>query len=122
MLCCASVLTGCPEDPPVVEGLKGTEGRSRYIVTMTAPPPDLDGYRAAQALSAEEGAAFVAKQRAASAAAQSGLDQLVAGLGGRVVSRWWMSGQATVEVSPAAVASIRALPEVTSVDPDRPLE
>lgn len=122
MLCCAAMLTGCPEDPPVVEGLKGTEGRNRYVVTMTAPAPDLDGYRAAAAASPDDAAAFVAKQRAALAAAQTSLDQVVAGLGGRVVNRWWMSGQATIEVSPAAIASIKALPGVTSVEPDRPLE
>ncbi len=89
---------------------------------MSTTPPDLDGFRAAQAVSAEEGKAFVAKQRAALAGAQSSLDQMVAGLGGRVVSRWWMTGQATVEITPNSVASVRALPGVTAVEPDRALE
>lgn len=117
------VCVGCDDPPPAdVPGLAGSEGRQRYIVTMGLAATDLDAWRTLQRDKPDEVAAFVEARRAELAKAQAGLDQVVAGLGGRVVGRWWMSGQATIEISPAALATVRAIPGVTAVEPDRPLQ
>jgi hypothetical protein len=114
---------GCDDPPPAeIPGLPGSEGRQRYIVTMGSAANDLEAWRTLQRDKPEEVAAFVEAKRAELAKTQAGLDQVVAGLGGRVVGRWWMSGQATIEISPAALATVRAIPGVTAVEPDRPLQ
>jgi hypothetical protein len=121
----AAVLTcSACDDPAAVEtpGLAGSDGRQRYVVTMGSTGTDLETWRVLQRDKPEEVAAFVAAKRTELAKAQAGLDQVVAGLGGRVVGRWWMSGQATIEISPGALATVRAVPGVTAVEPDRPLQ
>lgn len=116
-------LTGCPEDAPVVAvGLAGSEGRARYVVTMDTPVADLSEYRALQKDQPDAVAALVDRQRASTAAAQASLDVVVRGVGGRVVSRWWMSGQATIEIAPAALATVRAAPGVKNIAPDTALQ
>lgn len=120
LLLCA--VTGCPDDPPPT-GLPGTEGRARFVVSPTQPPVvDLEAWRALQRDNPTEAAAFVAAKRDELAAAQAGLDQVVTTYGGRVVSRWWMSGQVTIEIPGNAVANVRAAAGVASVEPDRLLE
>jgi|GEM_PF-1087337 len=119
----ASLCAACDEPAAVeIPGLAGSEGRQRYIVTMGSAATDLEAWRALQRDKPDEVAAFVDAKRAELAKTQAGLDQVVAGLGGRVVGRWWMSGQATIEISPAALATVRAIPGVTAVEPDRPLQ
>lgn len=123
LLTAAALWLACDEPaPPEVAGLTGSEGRQRYVVTMGSAAADLETWRALQRDKPGEVAAFIEAKRADLAKAQTGLDQVVAGLGGRVVGRWWMSGQATIEISPAALATVRAIPGVTAVEPDRPLQ
>jgi hypothetical protein len=121
-LCVIMPLAGCPDETPAPTAVAGTQGRSRYVVTMSGTPVDLAEFRALQKDSPDAVAAYVAKKRAETAAAQAGLDMVVGGVGGQVLSRWWTSGQATIEVSPAAVATIRAAPGVAAVEPDKPLQ
>jgi hypothetical protein len=119
----ASSWLACDEPAPTEPaGLSGSEGRQRFIVTMGSAATDLEAWRALQRDKPDEVAAFVEAKRTELAKAQAGLDQVVAGLGGRVVGRWWMSGQATIEISPAALATVRVIPGVTAVEPDRPLQ
>ena len=126
VVCSAAVVLVCSacDEPAAVEipGLAGSEGRQRFVVTMGGSGTDLEAWRVLQRDKPEEVAAFVAAKRTELAKAQAGLDQVVAGLGGRVVGRWWMSGQATIEISPGALATVRAIPGVTAVEPDRPLQ
>ncbi len=125
MVVCAVVGgAGCPESSGDVAAvaLAGTEGRGRYIVTMDVPAVDLSGYRALQKDNPEAVAGWVARKREDLAAAQAELDGVVRGVGGRVVGRWWMTGQATIEVSPAGIASVRATKGVKLIEPDQPLQ
>lgn len=116
---------GCPDDP--LDGLSatppilGTEGRVRYVVTLEKPAPDLAEYRALLKDNPGGVAGYVDKMRAEAAASLGEVDSAVGTVGGRVVERWWMSSQATIEIPATAVATVRAVPGVKSVDPDRPL-
>ena len=126
-LSCALVvgaLTGCPDDTvdAVPIGLTGSEGRSRYVVTMDVPAIDLSEYRALQKDQPDAVGAYVERKRGETAAMQSSLDVVVRGVGGRVVGRWWMTGQATIEIAPAGLATVRAAPGVKAIEPDRALQ
>ena len=120
----ASALAGCPDDAAVVApvGLAGSQGRSRYVVTMDGPAVDLADFRALQKDQPDAVAAYVERKRAETAAAQASLDSVVSGVGGRIVGRWWMTGQATVEIAPAGLATVRAAPGVKSIEPDHALQ
>ncbi len=125
VVCAATLplfLGGCDDAATAeVPGLAGREGRQRFIVTMGVAP-DLERFRAVQRGSPQDVPAFIEARRSELARAQSGLDQVVAGLGGRVISRWWMTAQATIEIKPEAVAIIRGVAGVSAVEPDRPLQ
>ncbi len=115
---------GCTDDP--LDGIAstpplGAEGRVRYLVTLEKPPVDLAEYRKLLKDNPGGVAGYVEKQRADAAAALADVDSAVGTVGGRVVERWWMSRQATIEIPATAVATVRAVPGVKSVDPDRPL-
>lgn len=124
VLVVCAVGVGCPgteaDAPPV--GLTGTAGRARYVVTMAAPPPDLAEFRALPKDQPGVVEGYVAKKRAETAAAQARLDAVVGGVGGVVVSRWWMTGQATIEIAPSGLATVRATEGVKSVEPDQALK
>jgi len=117
-----SLAVGCPDDVPDVAGIAGTGGRSRYVVTLDLPPPDLAEYRALVRDKPDEVEAYVKKKRQETANAQANLDVVVKSLGGHIVARWWMTGQATVEVSPTSIATMRQAPGVKDIVPDTPLK
>jgi hypothetical protein len=122
MVCAIMSLIGCPEEPAAPAAVSGTQGRGRYVVTMLGGPVDLEEFRTIQRETPAGVSAYIAKKRAETAAAQANLDMVVGSVGGQVLSRWWMSGQATIEVSPAAVATIRAAAGVAAVEPDQLLK
>lgn len=117
-----ALAVGCADDPlgdlkaPVVTG---TAGRQRFVVTLAGAAPDLAEYRRLLREDPGRVAAYVDERRAA--LVRPDLEAAVAGEKGRVVQRWWMSGQLTVELEAEGVARVRALPGVTSVEPDVPL-
>ena len=119
-----SILVSCPKDKTDVApvGLAGSQGRSRYVVTMEGPAVDLADFRALQKDQPDAVGAYVERKRTEMAAAQAQLDSAVSGVGGRVVGRWWMSGQATVELAPGGLATVRAARGVKGIEPDRPLQ
>ncbi len=119
---CTVIVSGCDDTSATeVAGLAGRDGMQRFVVTMGSAP-DLERWRSLQRDAPQEVPAFIDARRSELAKAQSSLDQVVAGLGGRVVSRWWMTGQATIEIKPEAVAIIRGVAGVSAVEPDRPLQ
>ena len=122
MVCAIMSLIGCPDEPAAPAAVSGTQGRGRYVVTMTSGPVDLEEFRTTRRETPAGVSAYIAKKRAETAAAQADLDTVVASVGGQVLSRWWMSGQATIEVSPAAVATVRKAPGVAAVEPDQLLK
>ena len=122
MVCAIMSLIGCPDEPAAPAAVSGTQGRDRYVVTMTSGPVDLEEFRTTRRETPAGVSAYIAKKRAETAAAQADLDTVVASVGGQVLSRWWMSGQATIEVSPAAVATVRKAPGVAAVEPDQLLK
>ena len=122
MVCAIMPLIGCPDEPSAPAAVSGTQGRGRYLVTMLGGPVDLEEFRTIQRDSPAAVSAYIAKKRAETAAAQANLDMVVVSLGGQVVTRWWMSGQATIEASPEAVATIRTAAGVSAVEPDQPLK
>lgn len=114
---------GCSEDPLgdlSLPPIPGTEGRVRYVVTLDAPAPDLAEYRALLKENPGGVAAYVEKKRAEAAAAFVEVDAAVGTVGGRVVERWWMSNQSTIEIPATGVPTIRAVAKVKSVDADKP--
>lgn len=115
---------GCPSDAltDAALGVAGTDGRSRYVVTLDAPPVDLSEYRALQKEKPDEVEAYVQRQLDACAAAQGGLDIVVKSFGGRVIHRWWTTNQATIEIPAKGVASVRATPGVKALEPDQALQ
>ena len=119
---CGGLLGACADDPlgdlkaPLVTG---TAGRQRFVVTLVGAAPDLTEYRRLLKDDPARVPAYVDDRRAAML--RPDFEAAIAGVNGRVVERWWMSGQLTVELASESVASIRALAGVASVDPDVPL-
>ncbi len=116
---------GCSEDP--LDGLQpppvlGSEGRVRYVVTLDKPAVDLAEYRALLKDNPGGVTAYVEKKRADAAAAFADVDAATGTVGGKVVERWWMSNQATIEIPATGVPTIRGVPGVKSVEGDRPLQ
>ena len=119
------MLAGCPDDG--LDGLQpravaGSDGRMRYVVSFEKPGPDLQEYRDLARDNPGGVARYVDGKRAETATGQSGLDMALGAVGGKVVERWWMSNQATIEIPTTGVATVRAVPGVKSVDPDQPLQ
>lgn len=104
--------------PPIL----GTEDRVRYVVSLDGPAPDLAEYRTLLKENPGGVAGYVDKKRGEAAAALGAVDAAVSSLNGRVVERWWMSNQATIEIPATGVATVRSVPGVKSVEPDRPLQ
>ena len=96
----------------------GTEGRERWVVTFDGNAPDLAEYRKLLAEDPPAVPAYVGKMRERQAQAHPELDQNLTALGGRVVERWWMSNQVTVEIPSTGLASVQAVPGVKDVSPD----
>ncbi|MDP2340378.1 MAG: hypothetical protein Q8O67_05430 [Deltaproteobacteria bacterium] len=118
-------LAGCPGDGldgVVAPGVAGSEGRVRYVVTFEKGGPDLAEYRTLARDNPGGVARYVDGKRAEAALAQADLDTALGVVGGKVVERWWMSNQATIEIPPTGVATVRAVAGVKSVDPDQPLQ
>lgn len=125
LVCVAAVVVGgCSEDPTnfTAPGLSGTENRHRYVVTLKGPAADLAGYRELLPTDAAAAAELAARKRREAAAAHSKLDEAVRSVSGRVVNHWWMTNQATIEVAPSSLATVRAVEGVLRVDPDRALQ
>ncbi len=116
---------GCPDDGLAGlqrTGVMGSEGRARYVVSFEKAGPDLQEYRNLAHDNPGGLGGYIESKRRETANGQAGLDAALGAVGGRVVERWWMSNQATIELPPAGVASVRAVPGVTSVDPDQLLQ
>jgi hypothetical protein len=113
-------LVGCAEDPlgdlrppgPAQE----VGGRQRFIVTLTDAAPDLAEYRTLLKANPTAVPAYVEQRRAALARPE--IEAALAGLQARIVERWWMSGQLTVEVAPDQLPAIKSLPGIAAVDAD----
>jgi hypothetical protein len=108
--------TSDADKAPVVAG---TAGRQRFVVTLAGATPDLGEYRKLLKENPADVPAYVEGRRAA--LVLPALDAALTGFNGRVVERWWMSGQLTVEIPPEGVASLRAVPGVSAIEPDAPL-
>lgn len=125
-VCTMTLLVGCSDDPLDGVGasppILGTEGRIRYVVTLDKAAPDLAEYRALLKDNPGGVAGYVDKKRVEASAALADVEGAVGTVGGRVVERWWMSNQATIEIPATAVATVRAVPGVKSVEADKPLQ
>jgi hypothetical protein len=123
--CVLALSAGCPGDGLdglTAPGIAGSEGRVRYVVTFTQPGPDLAEYRTLARDNPGGVARYVDGKRAETAVLQAELDTALGVVGGKVVERWWMSNQATIEIPATGVATVRAVTGVKSVDPDQPLQ
>jgi hypothetical protein len=98
----------------------GTAGRQRFVVTLAGAAADLGEYRRLLKEDPTRVAAYVDERRAALLRPE--FEAAIANVNGRVVERWWMSGQITVELTNENVAALRALPGVVSVEADVPLQ
>jgi hypothetical protein len=103
-----------------VLGLRGTAGRERFVVTLASGAPDLAEYHRLLKDDPAGVAAYVAQRRAALGSPE--LDAALVGVDGRIVERWWMSGQLTIEMKREGLATVRALTAVRAVTPDLPLQ
>lgn len=116
------VVVGCADDPlgdlkaPLVTG---TAGRQRFVVTLAGAAPDLSEYRRLLKEDPARVGSYVDERRAA--LVRPDVEAAIASVNGRVVERWWMSGQLTVELGAEGVARVRAVAGVTAVEPDMPL-
>jgi hypothetical protein len=105
-----------PEVPP---GLAGTAQRTRYVVQLDTPLVDPTAWRTALAED-PEGAALIAEQaRTSLAGANTALESSVQAVQGRVVTWWWMSSEATVELPAGGVATVQVAPGVKGIRPDQ---
>ncbi|MBM4279695.1 MAG: hypothetical protein FJ137_02675 [Deltaproteobacteria bacterium] len=95
-------------------------GRQRFVVTLAAATPDLGDYRKLLKEDPAAVAGYVEQKRAA--LTRPDVEAALAGVNARVVERWWMSGQLTVELPPEQVSAVRALPGIAAVVPDVPLQ
>ncbi len=122
-LVATGIVGACADDPlgdlraPVVAG---SGGRQRFVVTLAGATPDLSEYRRLLKDSPGAVAGYVERKRAALARPE--VEAALAGVNARVVERWWMSGQLTIELPPEQVSAVRALPGVAAVAPDVPLQ
>lgn len=109
---------GCGGDKKDESRVLGSEGRERWVVTFDGAAPDLAEYRKLLTDDPSAVPAYVVKMRDRQAQAHPELEQSVNALGGRVVDRWWMSNQVTVEIPATGVASIQTVPGVKEMTPD----
>ena len=103
-------------------GLPGQRpGTERWIVQFRKRTFDLDAFRDANLRNAGPGevAPIVAGLEASMRADQAAFVGHVERLGGTVVQQWWLINGCAIEVPPAAIAGLRAHPNVLSVEPDR---
>src|SRR5262245_65577100 len=106
-------------------GLPGQRpGTERWIVQFKTRAFDLDAFREANLrdAGADEVGPIVAGLEARMRADQAAFVRHVERLGGAVVQQWWLINGCAVEVPPAALAALRAHPNVQSVEPDRMYE
>jgi hypothetical protein len=96
----------------------GSEGRERWVVTFDGAAPDLAEYRKLLADDPSAVPAYVVKMRDRQAQAHPELEESLTALGGRVVDRWWMSNQVTIELPATGVASVQTVPGVKAMVPD----
>ncbi len=112
------------QGPPVdrtVHGLAGkAPGTERWLVTFKTRSFDLSTFRAANhnGASAARVAAIVAGLEAKVQADQREFVNFIEALGGTVTAQWWLINGCAVEVPAAAVAKLRAHPNVLRLDPE----
>jgi hypothetical protein len=113
-----SGLAGCADDPLGDLRAPGAAAgaRKRFVVSLAGPPPDLTEYRRLLKDAPGSVAGYVEERRAA--LVRNDVGEALGGLNARVVGRWWMSGQLTVEASPEQIDALKALPGVSGVAPD----
>jgi hypothetical protein len=104
------------EPPPTGPVIVGSDGRQRFIVTLAGATPDLGEYRALLKSDPTAATAYVEAKRAA--LARPDVENALGAFRGRVVERWWMSNQLTVEMEREGLATLRAVNGVTAVEPD----
>jgi subtilisin family serine protease len=97
-------------------------GTSRYNVTFATRPFDLGGFRTAieSGANAATMERIVADLQGRAIEHQTPFQQAIVAMGGRVVLQFWLINAATIEVKPAQLAAVRALPNVLFVAPDLP--
>lgn len=99
-------------------GMRGTEGRERWVVTFADPAPDASEYRALLRSNPDDAQAYAERIRKQLVRAHVPLETALQSFNGRVVEVWWMSNAVTVEVEPNAVPTLRTTAGVASVVPD----
>jgi subtilisin family serine protease len=112
----APLLPGRPD-----HGLPGARpGTERWLVQFATRSFDLDGLRAAilARQPAPVVATLVADLEQRMRQDQAGFVTAVQGLGGSVVRQYWLVNAAAVEIPPARLAELRALPNLLRVQPD----
>lgn len=100
--------------------MRGAEGRQRFVLTLDLPAPDLSEYRRLVKDDPASALTYADKQRAALAASLQPVEAQLAALGGRVVERWWMTNQATIEMQASSAASVQGMAGVKSLEIDQP--
>lgn len=97
-------------------------GTKRFNVVFHDRKFTLDEFRAAVAAGrpAEEVERIVARLQAMAEAERAGFRARIEELGGRVHLTFWLIDACAIEIDPAKVEQVRALPGVARVDPDLP--
>ncbi len=119
----ASLAGGCSEDPLgdlKAPATNSVAGRQRFIVTLANATPDLTEYRRLLQADPASVASYVQRRRAELGGPE--LDAALQKVDARIVERWWMSGQLTIEAPAERVTSLRSIAGITAVEPDAPLQ
>jgi hypothetical protein len=118
-LLCAGFSCG---DPPPSGALAGTQaGLERWIVVFEGEP-DLTEYRAALKEGPTQARAYLEKKRVETMQARAPLAEQLRTMSANVVDYWWMTNAITVELPADNVESLKVIPGVKEVRPDKLLQ
>ncbi len=120
---CLSPIPAQEPAPPDGVGIHAPGDRAgnlRYVVTFSTRPFDVSAFRAAVLAkrSAAEVDAIVAHLERRARAHHAGFAAAVEAAGGLVHAHWWLIDGLAFEAPPAAIAGLRALPNIAAIDGD----
>ena len=117
-----ALLLGCGfscGDPPPSGALSGTApGLERWVVYFEGEP-DLSGYREAVEEGPKAARAYAKKKREEAKARLAKVAEQLRSIQGNIVDYWWMANAITVEIPAGNVESLKVLPGVKEVRPDK---
>jgi hypothetical protein len=118
-----SPIVGCNESSEdEVQAIQGSlPGSERWVVYFDSKELDLTAYRNAQA-KGEDTAQIETMLRESAKERYKEFEAKLKGFEGRIVDTWFLTEAVTIEVASGALGTLRTLPGVVKIEPDRLIE